>query len=69
MKEETKMLKHKFNEYYECPNGCGAIYHKVCIDRAPFECRDCKTLSHVPPEIKIKERNKFKPEFNSNHRK
>lgn len=62
MREETKELKLKFKEYYECPNHCGAVYHVSCIDRRPFECRDCKTISHVPKEIKVRDFRKERKE-------
>lgn len=64
---EIKEAKKKFNNYYECPHGCGAVYHTEALSHRNFECKDCRQTFLVPHSIKINAPKPFhagkKPEY------
>jgi len=55
-----KEAKKKFNHYYECPEGCGAVYHDSALTHRDYECKDCRNLFRVPSEVKINAPKPFK---------
>lgn len=60
---EIKQATKKFNEYYECPEHCGAVYHQSSLTHRNFECKDCRQVFLVPSEVKITPMRPFrKPE-------
>lgn len=59
VQEATK----KFNQYYECPSKCGAVYHQSALTHRLFVCKDCNQEFQVPAEVKISAPKPFrKPE-------
>lgn len=60
---QIKEAKKKFKDYYECPEGCGAIYHSIALTHRNYECKDCRQVFLVPAEVKISAPKPFrKPE-------
>lgn len=56
MREATKM----YENYYECPHGCGAVYNTYSFNNREFECYDCRKEFKVPNEVKLNKPRKFK---------
>lgn len=60
MSKQLPEAIHKFNEYWECPVGCNAVYHEYSFTHRNFMCKDCNKEFLVPEHIKLNKPEPFK---------
>ena len=53
-------IKKNDHGYFECPSGCGAVYHQYSFTHNPYICKDCNQEFSIPEGVKLNKPKPFK---------